>query len=104
MGPSGCGKSTFMKYLSGQLAEKTFNLDGSVYLGDVKNGIFKCPSEIGFVPQDDIVHEDLTVEDMIKRSFSEFSSQRVLGSKDLPALLTRGMQLLRGTAPPERRE
>ena len=39
--------------------------------------------------------EDMTVEDMIKRSFSEFSSQRSIGDQDLPSLLTRGVQLLK---------
>jgi antiviral helicase SKI2 len=32
--------------------------------------------------------EDMTVEDMIKRSFSEVATQRALGSKDLPLLLS----------------
>ena len=31
--------------------------------------------------------EDMSVEDMIKRSFSEFSTQRALGARDLPSIL-----------------
>jgi len=31
--------------------------------------------------------EDMSVEDMIKRSFSEFSTQRALGAYNLPLLL-----------------
>lgn len=34
---------------------------GDVRLGSVPNGILQFPSEVGFVPQDDIVHTDLTV-------------------------------------------
>jgi hypothetical protein len=33
--------------------------------------------------------EDLSVEDMIKRSFSEFATQRALGARDVPAQLDR---------------
>lgn len=33
--------------------------------------------------------EDLSVEDMIKRSFSEFATQRALGARNLPASLER---------------
>ena len=33
--------------------------------------------------------EDMSVEEMIKRSFSEFSTQHLLGSRDLPQLAAR---------------
>ncbi|KAM3569604.1 hypothetical protein VYU27_008312 [Nannochloropsis oceanica] len=48
--------------------------------------------------------EDLSVEDMIKRSFSEFATQRALGARDLPLLLAKTHKALererkKGTAP-----
>jgi len=38
--------------------------------------------------------EDMTVEGMIKRSFSEFATQRALASNEYPTLLARGMKTL----------
>ncbi len=38
--------------------------------------------------------EDMTVEGMIKRSFSEFATQRALTNNDYPKLLKRGMKAL----------
>ncbi len=40
--------------------------------------------------------EDLSVEDMIKRSFSEFATQRALGARNLPALFERVTRQVRG--------
>ncbi|HEX2898207.1 MAG TPA: FHA domain-containing protein [Bacteroidia bacterium] len=60
MGPSGCGKSTLLKCLTGE-APAT---QGKVYLHDlelVQNYAF-LKTLIGYVPQDDIVHKELTVE------------------------------------------
>lgn len=60
MGPSGCGKSTLLKALNG---ENPFT-SGSVKLW----GYHLLPNyeylkkRIGYVPQDDIVHRDLTVD------------------------------------------
>lgn len=39
--------------------------------------------------------EDMSVEDMMKRSFSEFSTQRMLAGKDFPGLMARGRSRLR---------
>ncbi len=60
MGPSGCGKSTLLKCLTGE-APAT---QGKVYLHNlelVQNYAF-LKTLIGYVPQDDIVHKELTVE------------------------------------------
>jgi len=38
--------------------------------------------------------EDMSVEGMIKRSFSEFATQRALTTNDYPKLLARGMKTL----------
>jgi antiviral helicase SKI2 len=38
--------------------------------------------------------EDLSVEDMIKRSFSEFATQRALGAHDVPRFLKKAKAAL----------
>ena len=59
LGPSGSGKSTFMNMLSGVIRPSS----GTVQIGGVD--IHKFPEYrqnlVGMVPQDDIVHPDLTV-------------------------------------------
>jgi ABC-type multidrug transport system ATPase subunit/pSer/pThr/pTyr-binding forkhead associated (FHA) protein len=59
MGPSGCGKSTLLKSLNGDSPPtkgmvKVFNLDLQIHYNTIKH-------IIGYVPQENIVHEDLTV-------------------------------------------
>ena len=59
LGPSGCGKSTLLKALCGDsLANK-----GHVYIFglELEENIEYLKTQIGYVPQDDIVHGDLTV-------------------------------------------
>ena len=63
MGPSGAGKTTFMNVLCGKATygemtgEVSFN-EGQLDLHTMKQGM-------GFVPQDDIVHEQLTVRENV---------------------------------------
>ena len=60
MGSSGAGKSTLLASLAGCLAPS----EGHAYVANTdvyKNGN-QNRGEIGFVPQDDILHRDLTVE------------------------------------------
>ena len=59
MGPSGCGKSTLLKGLCGD----TKFSSGSVELFglELESNYQYLRSLIGYVPQDDIVHRDLTV-------------------------------------------
>ena len=59
IGPSGSGKTTLMKCLSGQ----TYPLGGRVQLNglEVYSHFPLFKRNIGYVPQDDIVHRDLTV-------------------------------------------
>ncbi len=61
LGPSGCGKSTLLRALSGQqkLAGGKVFLDGKE---------LRDTSQLGFVPQDDIVHTSLTVEKALQYS------------------------------------
>lgn len=63
VGGSGAGKSTLMKTLLG--IEPTTS--GSVYLNgeDLRQQFDLYRSQLGYVPQDDIVHRDLTVEEVL---------------------------------------
>lgn len=64
VGPSGAGKSTFAKVISG-LASPT---GGKVYLDgfDIHENYEILRSRIGFVPQDDVVHGLLTVDQAMR--------------------------------------
>jgi ABC-type multidrug transport system ATPase subunit/ABC-type multidrug transport system permease subunit len=60
MGPSGCGKSTLLKVLNGDSPAT----NGKVYICglELNRNYEYLKTLIGYVPQDDIVHMDLTVE------------------------------------------
>ena len=60
MGPSGCGKSTLLKALNGEAPPTV----GEVYLFEQEliSNYEYLKTQIGYVPQDDIVHKQLTVE------------------------------------------
>ncbi len=60
MGPSGCGKTTLMNTLNGDNPAT----GGSVYIHglELKRNYQMLKQKIGYVPQDDIVHRDLTVD------------------------------------------
>ena len=60
MGPSGCGKSTLLKALNGDSPPTK----GKVYLfnQELSTNWQYLKTQIGYVPQDDIVHQELTVE------------------------------------------
>ncbi len=60
MGPSGCGKSTLLKALNGASPATT----GSVFICglELSENYDYLKTQIGYVPQDDIVHSELTVE------------------------------------------
>ncbi|HSI70851.1 MAG TPA: FHA domain-containing protein [Gillisia sp.] len=59
MGPSGCGKSTLLKCLNGENPATS----GEVYIHGLSlNKNFNLiKKKIGYVPQDDIIHKELTV-------------------------------------------
>ena len=61
MGPSGCGKSTLLKALNGD----TPATRGKVLLfgQELLSNYDYLKTQIGYVPQDDIVHKQLTVEE-----------------------------------------
>lgn len=60
MGPSGCGKSTLLKTLNGDSPAS----EGKVYLFDQEllSNYDYLKTQIGYVPQDDIIHQKLTVK------------------------------------------
>lgn len=60
MGPSGCGKSTLLKALNGDNPATA----GKVYIHGLEllENYQIIKRKIGYVPQDDIVHKELTVE------------------------------------------
>lgn len=61
MGPSGAGKTTFLSALTGKARGCTVN--GSILINGKDESMSSYKKIIGFVPQDDIVHGDLTVEE-----------------------------------------
>jgi ABC-type multidrug transport system ATPase subunit/pSer/pThr/pTyr-binding forkhead associated (FHA) protein len=64
IGPSGSGKSTLLAVLSGIRAAS----GGEVLLngGDLHGAFDSLKSRLGYVPQDDIVHAELTVEESLR--------------------------------------
>ena len=64
MGPSGAGKTTFLSAIAG----KAFGcmVTGSVLINGKNESIHSYKKIIGFVPQDDIVHGNLTVEENLR--------------------------------------
>lgn len=61
MGPSGAGKTTFLNALSGKATG--CKMSGLVLINGKVGQIRSYRKIIGFVPQDDIVHGNLTVEE-----------------------------------------
>lgn len=61
MGPSGAGKTTFLSAIAGKAIG--CNVTGSILINGKNESIHSYKKIIGFVPQDDIVHGNLTVEE-----------------------------------------
>ncbi|MFA7097242.1 MAG: FHA domain-containing protein [Gammaproteobacteria bacterium] len=63
IGPSGCGKTTLMMMLNGYLKPSS----GNVYINGVSlhHNPQAFQGQIGYVPQDDIIHRELTVEESL---------------------------------------
>ena len=66
MGPSGCGKSTLLHALNGYRRASS----GNVHLNgtDLHKSYDQFRSHIGYVPQDDIIHDCLTVQQVLNYS------------------------------------
>ncbi|XP_052184356.1 ABC transporter G family member 28-like isoform X2 [Diospyros lotus] len=76
MGPSGAGKTTFLSALAGKATGCM--MSGMVIINGKVESIRSYKKIIGFVPQDDIVHGNLTVEENL------WFSARCRLSADLP--------------------
>ncbi|KAF2283327.1 hypothetical protein GH714_002296 [Hevea brasiliensis] len=76
MGPSGAGKTTFLSALTGKATG--CHVSGMVLVNGKAEPIQAYKKIIGFVPQDDIVHGNLTVEENL------WFSARCRLSADLP--------------------
>ncbi|KAB1226487.1 ABC transporter G family member 28 [Morella rubra] len=76
MGPSGAGKTTFLSALAGKATGCT--MSGMILINGKIESIHSYKRIIGFVPQDDIVHGNLTVEENL------WFSARCRLSADLP--------------------
>lgn len=61
MGPSGAGKTTFLNAIAGKT--NGYKINGSIRVNGKYDKIRYYKKIIGFVPQDDIVHGNLTVEE-----------------------------------------
>eukprot|EP00438_Fugacium_kawagutii_P021281 Skav236639 [mRNA] locus=scaffold7445:25974:42630:+ [translate_table: standard] len=69
MGPSGSGKTTFIDVLTGKKkTDHKWTVSGDLLVNGSETSIESLKPVIGFVPQDDVVHEGLTVRENI--SFS----------------------------------
>ncbi|KAI3917103.1 hypothetical protein MKX01_003552 [Papaver californicum] len=66
MGPSGAGKTTFLNALAGKATGCT--VTGHIFINGRNESIHSYKKIIGFVPQDDIVHGNLTVEENLQFS------------------------------------
>ncbi|XP_009595733.1 ABC transporter G family member 24-like isoform X1 [Nicotiana tomentosiformis] len=76
MGPSGAGKTTLLSALAGKTVGCT--ISGSILINGKPEPIHSYRKIVGFVPQDDIVHGNLTVEENL------WFSARCRLSADLP--------------------
>jgi len=64
MGPSGAGKTTFLSIISG----KVDRTGGTLKVNGVEKELTSLRRVIGFVPQEDVMLRELTVEDNIRHS------------------------------------
>lgn len=66
MGPSGAGKTTFMNCLCGKAYYG--KMTGQVFINGKEGKVSDFKPCVGFVPQDDVVHENLTVAEQVEFS------------------------------------
>mmetsp|Transcript_93850 Transcript_93850/g.303727 ORF Transcript_93850/g.303727 Transcript_93850/m.303727 type:complete len:824 (+) Transcript_93850:61-2532(+) len=79
MGPSGVGKTTFMNTLCGKATYG--QMFGSMKINGQETNPKDLKGFMGFVPQDDIVHQDLTVREQIQFSVRLRGDRRFSGSR-----------------------
>mmetsp|Transcript_9620 Transcript_9620/g.29125 ORF Transcript_9620/g.29125 Transcript_9620/m.29125 type:complete len:963 (-) Transcript_9620:351-3239(-) len=81
MGPSGAGKSTLLNVLLGKTQD--YVVQGSILANQVEQSTGSFRREVGFVPQDDIMHAELTVRETLMfqallRLPPDWSNRRVI--------------------------
>ena len=64
MGGSGAGKTSLLNAMTARASYA--NVSGTVSVGGIKDALFHFPTEVGFVPQDDVMHPDLTVYENLR--------------------------------------
>ncbi len=100
MGPSGCGKSTFVDALNGNRPATS----GSVYVNelDLYRNFDALRRSIGHVPQRDVLHDALSVEDTLKFAarlrLPDSATGPALAATVAEAIATVGLEEHRGTA------
>jgi ABC-type multidrug transport system ATPase subunit len=61
MGPSGAGKTTFLNTLMGKV-DRNWKTEGSLQVnGEEAKGLSKLKKLVGYVPQEDVMHRELSV-------------------------------------------
>jgi len=94
MGPSGCGKSTLLDVLTGKKkTDSKWTVKGDILINSQKIDIETIKPIIGFVPQDDVVHEGLTVRENIFFSAAKRMPPHTSGSR-LQAITNDVLQVL----------
>eukprot|EP00929_Paragymnodinium_shiwhaense_P005194 TRINITY_DN10682_c0_g3_i2.p1 TRINITY_DN10682_c0_g3~~TRINITY_DN10682_c0_g3_i2.p1 ORF type:complete len:783 (+),score=145.19 TRINITY_DN10682_c0_g3_i2:66-2414(+) len=63
MGPSGCGKTTMLNVLCGKATYG--KASGAISINGLPTQVSNIKSMVGFVPQDDVVYQNLTVREQI---------------------------------------
>jgi ABC-type lipoprotein export system ATPase subunit len=92
MGPSGAGKSTFFNALTGS-ASSYGSIKGTVEINGKEANLNQYKDVLGFVPQDDTVHEDLTVMENLLSSV-KIRSARGTTAKECKAMVDAVIDLL----------
>ena len=92
MGPSGAGKSTFFNALTGS-ASSYGSIKGTVEINGKEGSLNEYKDVLGFVPQDDVVHEDLTVTENLLSSV-KMRSARGTTAQECKALVDAVIDLL----------
>lgn len=65
MGPSGAGKSSFLSAITGK-ATTYGTIGGDLYINGKPRQLRSFEKECGFVPQDDVMHRDLRVREVLQ--------------------------------------
>lgn len=91
MGPSGCGKTSLLSYLA---CEGGYTVTGGTILVNGEESTLKQYQKVtGFVPQDDIVHPKMTVEENLLFS-ARFRLPKHLLRQDRLTVVDKAVQLL----------